>query len=141
MSTIHRSMDPVTSQLQTHISACIDDVADLMRSNRLLLNSTKTEILWSASSGYLNQLPRTTSCVGSDQVAPLVIVQDLVPCGANGIDLLICTAAAAIHPSFSAVTCTPVSGGVTRHSSSVAWTTVMPCSPAFLIICFDGPNL
>jgi hypothetical protein len=63
--------------LQTRISTCIDDVSDWMRSNRLQLNSAKTEILWSASSRRLHQLPHNTLRVGSDQVTPSVVVRDL----------------------------------------------------------------
>ena len=37
-------------QLQNVISTCIDDVAAWMRSNRLQLNSAKTEILWPTTS-------------------------------------------------------------------------------------------
>ena len=64
-------------ELQTRISACIDDVAEWMRSNRLQLNSAKTEILWCASSRRLHQLPRTVLRVGSDYVTPSVVVRDL----------------------------------------------------------------
>ena len=35
------------AQLQLRMSACIDDVASWMSSNRLQLNTDKTEILWS----------------------------------------------------------------------------------------------
>jgi Reverse transcriptase (RNA-dependent DNA polymerase) len=68
---------PAYLELQTRMSACIDDVSDWMRSNRLQLNSTKTEILWSASSRRQHQLPQTTLRVGSDQVTPSVVVRDL----------------------------------------------------------------
>jgi hypothetical protein len=64
-------------ELQTRISACIDEVADWMRSNRLQLNAAKSEILWSASSRRLHQLPQTTLRVGSDQITPSVVVRDL----------------------------------------------------------------
>ena len=66
-------------ELQTRISACIDDVADWMRSNsnRLQLNSAKTEILWSTSSRRLHQLLQTALRVGSVHVAPSVVVRDL----------------------------------------------------------------
>jgi len=47
------------------------------RSNRLQLNSAKTEILWCASSRRLYQLPTTAPRVGSDHVAPSVVVRDL----------------------------------------------------------------
>ena len=105
-------------ELQTRILARIDDVADWMRSNRLQLNSTKSEILWSTSSRRLHQLPQAALQVGSDHIAPSVLVRDLgilldadrrrrvneAPCDANGINLLLRTAAATIYPSFRGIT-------------------------------------
>ena len=64
-------------ELQTSISACIDDVAGWMRSNRLQLNSAKTEILWLATSRRLHQLPRTPFQVGADFVVPPTVVRNL----------------------------------------------------------------
>ena len=46
------------AQLQQQVSACIDDVAVWMQSNRLQLNTAKTEVLWCASSRRWYQLPR-----------------------------------------------------------------------------------
>jgi hypothetical protein len=63
--------------LQTRISACIDEVSAWMRSNRLQLNSAKTEILWSATSRRLHQLPRLPLRVGTDQVTPASVIRDL----------------------------------------------------------------
>ena len=48
-----------------------------MRSNRLQLNSSKTEILWSATSRRLHQLPLTPLRVGADFVVPSTVVRDL----------------------------------------------------------------
>jgi len=54
-SQIHGSCRPsMCPEMQTRISACIDEVAEWMRSNRLQLNSAKTEILWCASSRHLH---------------------------------------------------------------------------------------
>jgi len=64
-------------QLQNVISDCIDDVAAWMRSNRLQLNSAKTELLWSTTGRRLHQLPQFPLRVGSDQVAPTSVVRDL----------------------------------------------------------------
>jgi len=64
-------------ELQTNISACIDDVAGWMSSNRLQLNTAKTEILWSTSGRRLHQLPRLPLRVGTDEVAPASVVRDL----------------------------------------------------------------
>jgi len=56
----------MSSDLQTRISACINEVAAWMRSNRLqLINTAKTELLWSATSRRLHQLPQLPLRVGS----------------------------------------------------------------------------
>ena len=44
-------------QLQKRMSACIDDVANCMSSNRLQLNASKTEIMWCTSHWRQSQLP------------------------------------------------------------------------------------
>jgi len=63
-------------ELQTCISACIDEVTRWMRSNRLQLNSSKTVILWLATSRRLHQLPRTPLPVGADFVVPSAVGRD-----------------------------------------------------------------
>jgi hypothetical protein len=65
---------PAYLKLQTRISTCIDDVSDWMRSNRLQLNSAKTEVLWSASSHLQHQLPQTTLPLGFDPVTPSIVI-------------------------------------------------------------------
>ena len=64
-------------QLQQQVSACIDDVALWMRSNRLQLNTTKTEVLWCASSRRQHQLSQVALRVGTDYVTPTTSVRDL----------------------------------------------------------------
>ena len=64
-------------QLQQQVSACIDDVALWMRSNRLHLNTAKTEVLWCASSRRQHQLPQVALRVGTDYVTPTTSVRDL----------------------------------------------------------------
>jgi len=77
-SQIYGSCRPsMYPEMQTRISACIDDVAEWMLSNRLQLNSANTEILWCASSRRLHQLPTTALRFGSDHAAPSVVVRDL----------------------------------------------------------------
>jgi len=56
------------------MSACIDEVAAWMRSNRLQLNTAKTEFLWSTTSRRLHQLPLR---VGSEHISPASAVRDL----------------------------------------------------------------
>jgi hypothetical protein len=43
--------------LQEHPSICLDDVAHRMQSNRLQLNTDKTELLWCATARRQDQLP------------------------------------------------------------------------------------
>jgi hypothetical protein len=64
-------------QLQQRTSACVDDVAAWMRSNRLQLNAVKTEVLWCASSRRLYQVPGVPLRVGADNVTPVDSVRDL----------------------------------------------------------------
>jgi len=42
-----------TTEFQNRVSSCVDDVATWMQSNRLQLNSAKTEVLWCASNRQL----------------------------------------------------------------------------------------
>jgi len=48
-----------------------------MRSNRLQLNTAKTEILWSATGRRSHQLPQLPVRVGTDEVTPATAVRDL----------------------------------------------------------------
>jgi Reverse transcriptase (RNA-dependent DNA polymerase) len=65
------------AQLQTRVSMCIADVAQWMRSNRLQLNTTKTEVLWCSSARRQHQIPIVPLRVGQDAVAPVQCVRDL----------------------------------------------------------------
>ena len=56
---------------------CLDDVFDWMRSNRLQLNTSKTEILWCSTSRRHHLLPTTAVRVGADYVTPSSAVRDL----------------------------------------------------------------
>ena len=66
-----------TLELQNSISTCIDDVARWMRSNRLQLNTAKTEILWSTSSRRLNLIPVSPIRIGTVKVMPVSVVRHL----------------------------------------------------------------
>jgi hypothetical protein len=59
------------------LSTCLDDVASWMRSNRLQLNTNKTELLWCASARRQSQLPSTPLRVGSTMVSPSSSVRNL----------------------------------------------------------------
>ena len=59
--------------LQSTLSDCLDDVSDWMRSNRLQLNASKTEILWCSTSRRRHLLPTTAVRVGVDYVTPSAV--------------------------------------------------------------------
>ena len=66
-----------TAQLQSRVSAFIDDVGLWMRSNRLQLNMAKTDVLWCASPRREYQIPDDPLRVVSDLVQPVRSVQNL----------------------------------------------------------------
>jgi len=66
-----------TLEFQNSISTCVDDVARWMRSNRLQLNTVKSEVLWSTSSRRLHLLPVSPIRVRTDQVMPVSVVRNL----------------------------------------------------------------
>ena len=65
------------SVLQQQMSACLDEVALWMRSNRLQLNTAKTEVLWCATSRRKHQIPQALVRVGEDLITPAASVRDL----------------------------------------------------------------
>ena len=62
---------------EQRISACVDDVALWMKSNRLQLNTDKTEVLWCTTSRRQSQLPKSSLRICSDFVVPPSNVRDL----------------------------------------------------------------
>ena len=75
---IYGSCHPTdAAQLQLQMSACIDDVATWMCSNRLQLNTAKTEVIWCSSSRRQHQLPQTALRVGNNSVMPSTSVRDI----------------------------------------------------------------
>jgi len=115
-SQIYGSCRPAAcTELQSHISTCIDHVAEWMRSNRLQLNAAKTEILWSAISRRLHQLPQAPLRVGNDFVTPSAAVRALgihldsdmsmsSHVKKTVFDLFRCAEAASFHSPFSVQT-------------------------------------
>ena len=53
-----------TDQLCEQVSACIDEVSAWMAANRLLMNDSKTEVLWCSSLRRQNQIPTASLRVG-----------------------------------------------------------------------------
>ena len=66
-----------TDSLQDVMSVCIDEVSLWMRSNRLQMNTIKTDILWCATSRRQHQIPQTPTRVGYDYVTTARSVRDL----------------------------------------------------------------
>jgi len=66
-----------TAQLQDHMTACVDDVALWMQSNRLQLITTKTEVLWCSSARRLHQIPTVPLIIRSNDVIPVSTIRDL----------------------------------------------------------------
>jgi len=63
------------------MSECLADVATWMHSNRLQLNTAKSEVIWFPSTRRQHQIPQSPLVVGSDAVVPVRAFHDL------GIDL------------------------------------------------------
>ena len=59
------------------VSACIDEVALRMQSNRLQLNTAKTEILWCDTNRRQHLIPQTPTRIGDDYITPAASVRDL----------------------------------------------------------------
>jgi len=66
-----------TDSLRKRVADCVAAVADWMRSNRLQLNASKTEVLWCALARRQSQLPSDPLAVGSDLLSPVRCVCDL----------------------------------------------------------------
>jgi len=70
--------DPsATAALREKMSTYVDDVALWMSSNRLQLNTAKTEVLWCATSQRQHQIPREPTRDGTDVVQSARSVRDL----------------------------------------------------------------
>jgi len=63
--------------LQSTVSTCVDDISAWMKSNRLQLNTTKTEVMWCASSRRMYQVPAVPLRIGADRITPVNSVRDL----------------------------------------------------------------
>ena len=63
--------------LSSQVTECADDIATWMKSNRLQLNSDKTEVLWCATSWRQHQLPSTGMLIDGVHITPVKSVRDL----------------------------------------------------------------
>ena len=75
---IYRFGQPATTdELQSRVSQCISAVGDWMSSNRLQLNTFKTEVLWCTPGRRKHQLPTVPLVGGNDTVPPVSSVRNL----------------------------------------------------------------
>jgi len=63
--------------LQSTVSTCVDAIPAWMKSSRLQLNTTKTEVMWCASSRRMCQVPAVPLHIGADSITPVSSVRDL----------------------------------------------------------------
>lgn len=63
--------------LRNSFNECLDEVRNWLRSNRLQLNESKTEVIWCAPSRRRHLIPPGDFQVGSDAVSPVDTVRDL----------------------------------------------------------------
>ena len=63
--------------LSSRVSDCVDEVSAWMKSNRLQLNPSKTEVLWCSSARRLHQIPTSPVRIGNTSVLPVSSVRDL----------------------------------------------------------------
>ena len=66
-----------TSSLSSTISDCVDDILCWMRSNRLQLNTDKTEFMWCATARRVPTLPAEPVNIAGSSVRPVSSVRDL----------------------------------------------------------------
>jgi Reverse transcriptase (RNA-dependent DNA polymerase) len=66
-----------TSDLAKRLSSCSDEIARWMNSNRLQLNTSKTEVLWCSSSRRQHQIPLDDVRIADARVTPVSSVRNL----------------------------------------------------------------
>jgi len=116
------------NQLQSTLSACLNEVSDWMRSNCLHLNSAKTEILWCSTTRWQNHLPSGAVYVGENHVLPSTTVCDLGVLidsdvvmrsrVAYDVRMFHCGTTAPQHQMFGVLFCVPFAGRVTGYATS-----------------------
>jgi len=67
----------INDQRSLRLSACIDDIYSWMQSNRLQLNTNKSELLWCTTARWQYQLPKSVLRIGTDAIIPSTSVRDL----------------------------------------------------------------
>jgi len=78
LTTLRLSARDVIRQfLLRCLEICIADVASWMSSNRLQLNTSKTELMWCSSFGRRHQVPTNRLIIGLDDIKPVATVKNL----------------------------------------------------------------
>jgi len=72
----HAALPPFAA-FSAKVTECVDAVASWMKSNRLQLNSGKTEVLWCTTNRRQHQLPTAALKVDGVPVPPVASVRDL----------------------------------------------------------------
>ncbi len=67
--------DPLS--LYRRLEVCLADVAGWMSSNRLQLNTSKTELMWCSTSRRRHAVPTDGLVIGPDVIGPVAAVRDL----------------------------------------------------------------
>jgi len=103
------------SDLEQHISTCVDRVSEWMQAYRLQLNAAKTELLWCAPHRQQDRLPNAALRVSSNSVQLVRCVRNFgiyrqrcfhaYPHHENRVELLFCSPTAFGGPSVSRWTC------------------------------------
>ena len=112
------------------VSACIDDVAVWMKSNRLQLNATKTEVLWSAHPRRQRQLPKEPLCIGGDTVQPVQHVRNLGIYIDNGLTMN-------IHVSKTVASCFAALERICSIQLSVTRPVLLTLVKSLVLSCLD----
>jgi len=75
---VYGSCRPVeVDTFSVKLSECVGVISNWMRSNRLQLNSDKTEVLWCTTSRRQHQLPTTALFIEGVPVFPVTAVRNL----------------------------------------------------------------
>jgi len=75
---VYGSCRPVeVNAISVKLSECVGVISNWMRSNRLQLDSDKTEVLWRTTGRPQQQLPTTALSIDGVQVSPVISVRNL----------------------------------------------------------------
>jgi len=118
------------NQLQSTLSACLDEVSDWMLSNRLQLNTAKTDILWCSTTRRQNHQFCHLLLFVSESCPRAALDNCSRPwsshrqqcryafsCVAYGVRMFCCVTTAPQHPTLSVRFCVPFAGRVAGYAT------------------------